>query len=43
MIITAGHGAFEPRKLGVEGIDEWQGRGLHYVVREKAQFAGSAA
>ena len=40
MIITAGHGAFEPRKLGIEGIDEWQGRGLHYVVREKAQFAG---
>jgi thioredoxin reductase len=40
LIITAGHGAFEPRKLGVEGIDEWQGRGLHYVVREKAQFAG---
>jgi thioredoxin reductase len=40
MIITAGHGAFEPRKLGIEDIDEWQGRGLHYVVREKAQFAG---
>jgi ferredoxin/flavodoxin---NADP+ reductase len=40
MIITAGHGAFEPRKLGVENIDEWQGRGLHYVVKEKAQFAG---
>jgi ferredoxin/flavodoxin---NADP+ reductase len=40
IIITAGHGAFEPRKLGVEGIDEWQDRGLHYVVREKAQFAG---
>jgi ferredoxin/flavodoxin---NADP+ reductase len=40
MIITAGHGAFEPRKLGIDGIDEWQGRGLHYVVREKAQFSG---
>src|SRR5215212_3795666 len=38
MIITAGHGAFEPRKLGVDGIDEWQGRGLHYVVREKEVF-----
>src|SRR5206468_11133612 len=31
-------GAFEPRKLGVEGIDEWEGRGLHYFVREKAVF-----
>jgi thioredoxin reductase (NADPH) len=38
LIITAGHGAFEPRKLGVEGIDEWEGKGLHYVVREKASF-----
>jgi thioredoxin reductase (NADPH) len=40
IIITAGHGAFEPRKLGVDDIDAWEGRGLHYVVREKAQFAG---
>jgi thioredoxin reductase len=40
IIITAGHGAFEPRKLGVDDIDSWEGRGLHYVVREKAQFAG---
>src|SRR5205085_1196671 len=31
LIITAGHGAFEPRKLGIEGIDHWEGRGLHYV------------
>jgi len=41
MIITAGHGAFEPRKLGVEGIDEWEGRGLHYFVREKEVFRDS--
>jgi thioredoxin reductase len=40
LIITAGHGAFEPRKLGVEGIDAWEGKGLHYFVREKAVFAG---
>src|SRR3954447_15500214 len=38
LIITAGHGAFEPRKLGVEGIDEWEGRGVHYFVREKDTF-----
>ncbi|MGB2952250.1 MAG: NAD(P)/FAD-dependent oxidoreductase [Gaiellaceae bacterium] len=38
LIITAGHGAFEPRKLAVEGIDEWEGRGLHYFVREKETF-----
>jgi thioredoxin reductase (NADPH) len=40
IIVTAGHGAFEPRRLGIENVDEWLGRGLHYVVREKAQFAG---
>jgi thioredoxin reductase (NADPH) len=40
VIITAGHGAFEPRKLGVEDIDEWEGRGLHYFVKQKSVFEG---
>src|ERR687888_1443353 len=40
LIITAGHGAFEPRKLGIDGIDDWEGRRLHYFVREKAVFQG---
>jgi thioredoxin reductase (NADPH) len=38
LIITAGHGAFEPRKLGVDDIDSWEGKGLHYFVREKDVF-----
>jgi len=38
LLVTAGHGAFEPRKLGIDGIDEWEGRGLHYFVREKDVF-----
>ena len=38
LIVTAGHGAFEPRTLGIEGIDEWEGRGLHYFVRQKDLF-----
>ncbi len=38
LIITAGHGAFEPRKLGIEGIEQWEGKGLHYFVREKDVF-----
>jgi ferredoxin/flavodoxin---NADP+ reductase len=42
LIVTAGHGAFEPRKLGIEGIDAWEGRGLHYVVREKDLFRDKA-
>jgi ferredoxin/flavodoxin---NADP+ reductase len=40
LIITAGHGAFEPRKLVIDGIDDWEGRGLHYFVREKEVFRG---
>jgi thioredoxin reductase len=40
LIVTAGHGAFEPRKLEIEGIDEWEGRGLHYFVRRKEVFEG---
>ena len=42
LIITAGHGAFEPRKLGIDGIDEWEGRGVHYFVREKDAFRDAA-
>jgi len=42
LIVTAGHGAFEPRKLGVDGIDEWEGKGLHYFVRQKDAFRGKS-
>ena len=42
LIVTAGHGAFEPRKLEIEGIDEWEGRGLHYFVRRKDAFRDKA-
>lgn len=40
VIITAGHGAFEPRKLPVEDIDSWEGRGLHYFVKDPMFFEG---
>jgi ferredoxin/flavodoxin---NADP+ reductase len=40
VIVTAGHGAFEPRKLPIEGIDQWHHRGLHYLVKHKADFVG---
>ena len=42
LIVTAGHGAFEPRKLEVEGIDDWEGRGLHYFVKRKESFRDKA-
>jgi ferredoxin/flavodoxin---NADP+ reductase len=40
MIITAGHGAFNPRKLGIDDLERWEGNGLHYFVKQKAAFAG---
>jgi len=40
MIITAGHGAFNPRTLGLPELEVFEGAGLHYYVKEKAAFAG---
>jgi ferredoxin/flavodoxin---NADP+ reductase len=40
MIITAGHGAFNPRTLGLPELESFAGSGLHYYVKEKAAFAG---
>jgi thioredoxin reductase (NADPH) len=40
MIITAGHGAFNPRTLGLPELEAFAGSGLHYYVKEKAAFAG---
>jgi thioredoxin reductase (NADPH) len=40
IIITAGHGAFNPRTLGLPELEVFAGAGLHYYVKEKAVFAG---
>ncbi len=40
LIVTAGHGAFEPRTLPLPGLERWVGRGLHYFVKPKSAFAG---
>jgi thioredoxin reductase len=42
LIVTAGHGAFEPRKLAIDGVDAWEGRGLHYFVKRKDVFRDKA-
>jgi thioredoxin reductase (NADPH) len=42
IIVTAGHGAFEPRTLGLDGIEDWEGNGLHYFVRQKDVFSGKS-
>ena len=40
VIVSAGAGAFQPTKLGVEREDEMVGAGIHYVVRDKSVFKG---
>ena len=40
LIVTAGHGAFSPRTLQIANIHAWEGKGLHYFVRRKAEFEG---
>lgn len=40
VVISAGIGAFEPRRLKVEGLDRFEGRGVQYLVRDKMALAG---
>jgi thioredoxin reductase len=40
IIIAAGIGAFEARKLGVEGEDEYEEKGLYFKVLDPRQFQG---
>ncbi|MBM7570931.1 NAD(P)/FAD-dependent oxidoreductase [Aquibacillus albus] len=38
VIITAGNGAFQPRKLTLKGIDQYEGKNLHYFVDDMKKF-----
>ncbi|RME86004.1 MAG: NAD(P)/FAD-dependent oxidoreductase [Caldilineae bacterium] len=40
VIICAGVGAFEPNRLRVPGAAEYEGKGVHYIVRDKEAFLG---
>jgi thioredoxin reductase (NADPH) len=40
VIITAGVGAFEPRKLELPGAEKYEGANLHYFVNDMEQFRG---
>ena len=40
LIICAGIGAFEARKLPVEGVEMWEGRGLDYTVQDPNALRG---
>lgn len=40
IIITAGVGAFKPRRLEVDGATQFEGKNLHYFVSDLNKFAG---
>ncbi|MCD8511029.1 MAG: NAD(P)/FAD-dependent oxidoreductase [Bacillus sp. (in: Bacteria)] len=41
VVITAGVGAFQPRRLEVEGAEKYEGKNLHYFVSDLNKFAGN--
>jgi thioredoxin reductase (NADPH) len=40
VVIAAGVGSFQPRRIGVEGAEPFEGRAIHYRVKTAAQFHG---
>ncbi|WP_010095016.1 NAD(P)/FAD-dependent oxidoreductase [Ornithinibacillus scapharcae] len=40
MIITAGNGAFQPRRLNLNHSEEFEGVNLHYYIKDMNQFKG---
>ena len=40
VIIAGGLGSFQPRRLGVEGVESFEGRHVHYKVKSAAEFTG---
>lgn len=43
IIITAGNGAFQPRRLELESAAQYEGKNLHYFIDDLNQFAGKKA
>lgn len=40
ILITAGNGAFQPKKLQLDGIENYEGRNIHYFINDLNKFAG---
>jgi thioredoxin reductase (NADPH) len=40
IVIAGGVGSFQPRRLGLEGADAFEGRQIHYRVKNAAAFHG---
>ncbi|MCS0673182.1 NAD(P)/FAD-dependent oxidoreductase [Cytobacillus firmus] len=43
IIITAGNGAFQPRRLELDSAAQYEGTNLHYFIDDLNQFAGKKA
>lgn len=40
VVLAAGLGAFQPRRLRATGAENWEGQNIHYHVRDAESFAG---
>jgi ferredoxin/flavodoxin---NADP+ reductase len=40
VLISAGIGAFAPNKIGRPGVEDYEGKGLYYFVKDKRPFRG---
>ncbi len=40
VVITAGNGAFQPRRLELDSAAQYEGKNLHYFIDDLNQFAG---
>ena len=40
IIITAGNGAFQPRRIEVENSEKFEGKNLHYFINDLHHFSG---
>lgn len=38
VIVATGQGSFKPRKLAVEGAEQYEGKNLHYIVSQLDQY-----
>src|SRR4029434_5577530 len=40
VVIAGGVGSFQPRRIGVPNAEQFEGRNIHYRVRDAAQYHG---
>jgi thioredoxin reductase (NADPH) len=40
VVIAGGVGSFQPRRIGIEGADVWEGSAIQYRVKNAAELAG---